>query len=60
LFDIQVFIFSTKEWKPGVHMTYNEIKELFPELNKTELSKLAAQHPEYMRKFPHIKIQRIN
>jgi hypothetical protein len=60
LFKVKVFIFPANEWAEWTDQTYDNLRVLFPELNKIELSKLAAQNADYMKKFPHIKIQRIN
>jgi hypothetical protein len=60
LFDVEIFNFSKKEWFRKGSVTYGDLRIIFPELNKNELTKLASRDIDYMNKFPHIKIQRIN
>jgi hypothetical protein len=60
LFELQEYEFNNHQWITFTDMTYDDIRSRYLELNKIELSKLAAQKFEYKKKFPHIKIQRIN
>jgi hypothetical protein len=60
LFELNEYDFDNHEWLTITGLKYDDIRTRHQELNKIELSKLASENEEYMKKFPHIKIKKIN